>query len=251
MSRDAAREAYQRGMDQMGMNQFDPAIASFGLAISRDPGYAEAYLARGVAFARKQSYRQALDDFDMAADLQPDLRDVYVQRASAYRMLGRLLEAAADYSRAIKRYPDNAHYHGTRAEIYKELGRYAYAIDDYTEALRLNAAEIARLVKEAPAAADMSALQRQFALREALAYSGRAECHEATDEWAQAVLDWAEILPMAAPEISTFGAEREALAMAAARNILDTLERNAGLEARLDSELADAAARARELLAED
>jgi len=121
MPTDEAREAYQRGMDQMGMNQFDPAIASFGLAISRDPAYAGAYLARGVAFAKKQSYRQAIDDFDMAADLQPDLQGLYVRRANAYRALGRLHEAAADYTRAIEQSPDNAHYRETREDICREM----------------------------------------------------------------------------------------------------------------------------------
>ncbi len=121
MTKDAAREAYQRGMDQMGMNQFDPAIASFGLAIGRDPEYAEAYLARGLAFTKKHSYGQALADFDMAVELQPDLPGLYAYRGNAYRALGQLAEAAADYTRALEQFPKSQLYRQTREEIYREM----------------------------------------------------------------------------------------------------------------------------------
>ena len=123
MDKDAAREAYQLGMDQMGMNQLDAAVGSLGLAILRDPDYAEAYLARGIGFMRKESYRQALDDFDRADELAPGLQNVYALRGNAWRALGNLEKAAEDYGLAVAQYPDNKMYRMTLADIRDELGR--------------------------------------------------------------------------------------------------------------------------------
>lgn len=123
MDKDAAREAYQLGMDQMGMNQLDAAVGSLGLAILRDPDYAEAYLARGIGFMRKESYRQAIDDFDRAGELAPGLQNVYALRGNAWRALGNLEKAAEDYGLAVAQYPDNKMYRMTLADIRDELGR--------------------------------------------------------------------------------------------------------------------------------
>ena len=123
MSKDAAREAYQLGMDQLGMNQLDAAIGSLGLAILRDPDFAEAYLARGIGFLRKESYRQAIDDFDRADELAPGLQNLYALRGNAWRVLGNLAKAAEDYELAVAQYPDNSMYRITPAEIIEEMGR--------------------------------------------------------------------------------------------------------------------------------
>jgi tetratricopeptide (TPR) repeat protein len=123
MDKNAAREAYQLGMDQMGMNQLDAAIGSLGLAILRDPDFAEAYLARGIGFMRKESYRQAIADFDKADELAAGLQNVYALRGQAWRVLRNLEKAAEDYGLAVAEYPDNERYRMTRAEILEELGR--------------------------------------------------------------------------------------------------------------------------------
>ncbi len=121
MDRAGAQEAYQRGLDQMDMNQFDPAIASFSLAVGRDPDCVEAYMARGTVFMKKGSHDQAIADFDRADRLSPGVRNVYALRGAAYRALGRLTEAAADYARAVKQYPDNAHYRDLYEQVRGEL----------------------------------------------------------------------------------------------------------------------------------
>ena len=123
MDKNAARETYQLGVDQMGMNQLDAAIGSLGLAILRDPDFAEAYLARGIGFMRKESYRQAIDDFDRADELAPGLQNLYALRGNAWRALGNLEKAAENYGLAVAEYPDNEMYRMTRAEIIEEMGR--------------------------------------------------------------------------------------------------------------------------------
>ena len=123
MDKDAAQEAYQRGMDQMGMNQLDAAVGSLGLAILRDPDFAEAYLARGIGFMRKESFQQAIDDFDRADELAPGLQNVYEMRGHAWRMVGNLEKAAENYGFAVAEYPDNKMCRIALADIREELGR--------------------------------------------------------------------------------------------------------------------------------
>lgn len=117
----SARDAYQYGLDLMDMNQFDPAISNLSLAISRDPQLAEAYLARGRAFMKKQSYRQALEDLLQAAELGPDLPGLQMQLVAAHRALGYVAEALELCRQALQQQPDNAYYRRLHDELSTEM----------------------------------------------------------------------------------------------------------------------------------
>ncbi len=102
------------------MNQLDPALTSLGMAIQADPGYAEAYRARGRVFMRREMFRQAADDFTRAIELEPDAPGIHALRGNALHALGQLQAAAADYSEALRRQPQSEYYRKLLEQVSSE-----------------------------------------------------------------------------------------------------------------------------------
>ncbi|MFO7947116.1 MAG: hypothetical protein R6V19_09890 [Armatimonadota bacterium] len=99
MSEESAQEAYRQGADQLEMNQLDPAIASFGRAIKRDPTMAAAYMGRAQAFATKGDIRQALHDWGrvMALSASPEIQSNEAIDEFAKRAAGTVIRIAREY----------------------------------------------------------------------------------------------------------------------------------------------------------
>ena len=66
------------------------------------PTLTQAYYSRGIAYARKGNYEQAIDDFTQAIQLKPDYADVYYHRANAYSDKDDYDHAIEDYTKVIQ-----------------------------------------------------------------------------------------------------------------------------------------------------
>jgi hypothetical protein len=64
------------------------AINEFSNAIKKDPGYAEAYSNRGVAYMMQKKYNKALDDLKKAKELKPDSANIRYNLASCHSLMG-------------------------------------------------------------------------------------------------------------------------------------------------------------------
>ena len=62
---------------------------------------AEAYSSRGIAYAKRREYDQAIADYDKAIDLDPKYAKAYYQRGYVYDIKGEHDRAMADYNKAM------------------------------------------------------------------------------------------------------------------------------------------------------
>jgi tetratricopeptide (TPR) repeat protein len=63
---------------------------------------AEAYRSRGIAYAKRREYDQAIADYDKAIDLDPKNAKAYYQRGYVYDIEGKHDRAMADYNKAME-----------------------------------------------------------------------------------------------------------------------------------------------------
>lgn len=107
------------------------ALHALTLAIQDDPGYAEAYIQRGLIHFQLKRYQEAIDDYTQTISLNRFFADAYAGRGDAYRALKNLPKAIDDYTVSIKK-RRSAQILTKRAKCYIESGRIDSAIDDYT-----------------------------------------------------------------------------------------------------------------------
>jgi tetratricopeptide (TPR) repeat protein len=100
--------AYQRASAHMLKGQPSMAISDFGLAISLRPDFAQAYVARGAAYAAINDWTREIADDTHAISLQPRLVQAYTNRAKAYYDAGDFDRAIADATAALTLGPNNA-----------------------------------------------------------------------------------------------------------------------------------------------
>jgi len=77
-------------------------------AISRNPGNARAFVARGSTLALVGEYARAIEDLDTAIRLNPRDPEAFNSRAFVHLRLGRREDARSDYDKAIALNPKNA-----------------------------------------------------------------------------------------------------------------------------------------------
>jgi tetratricopeptide (TPR) repeat protein len=64
--------------------------------------FADAYYNRGVAYAKKSQYDQAISDYTKALEINPKFAEAYYNRGVAYGRKGQLDRAMEDYTRALE-----------------------------------------------------------------------------------------------------------------------------------------------------
>lgn len=118
-----ARDAVNR------QENLENALNEFSLAIKKEPGYAEAYSNRAVAYMQLRKFNKAQEDLNQARTLAPDNAGIRYNLASLYSLKGDVdlaldeIDAAlergfADYD-ALRRDPDldNVRKHGDFRKI--------------------------------------------------------------------------------------------------------------------------------------
>lgn len=150
----SAWEYFQLAQQYAEGGDYENAIAAYSIALTLDPYFAEAYLARGWLYVSPfGSFDQAIVDFTNAVDLLPDNADAYYARGYTYTILGSYEQAVIDYNAALYYAPDNAEYYFQRGEAHFYTENYAQAISDYSSTLSLDGEYLNAYIQRARASA--------------------------------------------------------------------------------------------------
>ncbi|MGE3649680.1 MAG: tetratricopeptide repeat protein [Reyranellaceae bacterium] len=128
----------------------DAAIAACTALIdsSRESGndLADAFDARGTAFAARGTLARAIADFDQAMRLNPSHPTAFVHRGTVYFRQGVYHQSMQDARSALRINPSDVDALRLRALSLARTHQHALAIQDYDRALRLkDSAEIRQL----------------------------------------------------------------------------------------------------------
>jgi tetratricopeptide (TPR) repeat protein len=99
-SQERAIEAVNQGVETAAREDFDQAVSHFSEAIRLNPGLAEAYYNRGLAFGRKGALDEEIADYTDAIRLKPDFAGAYHNRGVAYEEKGEKSRAEEDFVQA-------------------------------------------------------------------------------------------------------------------------------------------------------
>ena len=119
------------------------AINYLNESVRLNPGIADAYNNRGLAYMDLGQYNQAIEDFNQAILLEPNAGKNFYNRGSAYYKLLEYTKSIEDLTRAISLSPDVSDTYNNRGLAYVGLGQLNHAFDDYSQAINLksNSAE--------------------------------------------------------------------------------------------------------------
>lgn len=96
------------------------------------------FLARGLAYDRKDDYENAISDFNQAIRLKPDFAVAFYSRGLTYHSKVDNNRAIADFDRTVRLDPDFVEAFSARGNSYRRTGEYGQAIADYDHAVRLD-----------------------------------------------------------------------------------------------------------------
>jgi tetratricopeptide (TPR) repeat protein len=100
---------------------YDDAIKECTKQINRETEVRDvsiSYTNRGIAYAGKGQYDQAIADYDTAIKASPKYENAYFSRGNAYYAKKQYDEAIADYNKAIELNPKNPHPYYNMACLY-------------------------------------------------------------------------------------------------------------------------------------
>lgn len=140
------RSAYTEfcnGLTAQNKREHAEAVKHYTEAVLLDPGYARAYVNRGIAYCDLKEYKDAIKDYRKAIELKPTVALV----ALAHYNLGNCYRKKGDYDKAIDAYneaiklglsaADTADAHNNCGSAYYRKGEYRQAIDAYNKAIEL------------------------------------------------------------------------------------------------------------------
>jgi len=133
----SAATYYSQGNDFYNRNNFDEAINSYTGALKKDPGMADAYIARGNAYSGKLDSANAQNDYAAAANINGD----YDHFARGYSLLAAkdYQSAVSEFTQAMAKKTNLFAAYNDRGVAYTNMGNQDLAIADFTEAITLNA----------------------------------------------------------------------------------------------------------------
>lgn len=144
-ARRAAGVHLRRGDQLMSRNKVADALASYDRAVEADPGWASAYVRRGMARRAKGDLDGSIEDYEKARSLDPRSTADNAAVAESYSNRGlnkffrlEIGPAVADFDRAIEHYakePDHFFRRG-RARLVNE--EFEQAVADFNRAEAIN-----------------------------------------------------------------------------------------------------------------
>ena len=135
------------------------AVQYLNNAINLRHQYADAYVARGLAYHDLSQHDNAIKDYETAIRFESKNPYAYNNRGTIYVDLEQYQHAVEDFNQAIKLKPDYAYAYSNRGAIYDDLGQYQRAIDDCNKAIRLEPGLASAYVNRAKAYINMAKYQ--------------------------------------------------------------------------------------------
>lgn len=136
MAEDArAVEAFGKGVAARDKGDLKGAVSAFTMALGYDPGFADARLARGVAYSQLASTQKALEDVNAVTRQYPKLPQGYLAKADVYFNTQQYVEALKNMDLAIARTVDSSKQRAGRGKILFALGRFDEALVELNKAL--------------------------------------------------------------------------------------------------------------------
>lgn len=112
-----------RGLAYAEKGNFQEAIVEFTKAINNNPHIAELYYNRGLAYyGGSISFISALADFNKAIELKPDFVAAYFNRGRIFGVMKNYDEAIRDFNRVIEIDPNNAFAYNAFAYNNRAIG---------------------------------------------------------------------------------------------------------------------------------
>jgi hypothetical protein len=116
----------------------DPFIHELDRAIEQNPDDADAYFKRGLAYAQKSQFGDAIKDFDQVIRLNPKDPEALNNRCWARAIVGDLQVALRDCNESLRLKPNFVDALDSRGLVNLKIGQPGKAIADYNAALRVN-----------------------------------------------------------------------------------------------------------------
>jgi len=132
-----AKTFYDRGVINNDLEEYNNAIANFGIAITINPTYGGAYYSRGLAYLRKGDNDKAIEDYTKAIQLQPDDWMAFNDRGVAYARKGDLDKSIEDFTVPISLNPTHPLAYWNRGFSYMHKGEFDKAVPDFSKVVEL------------------------------------------------------------------------------------------------------------------
>lgn len=159
-----AEDFYNKGVGYGVNGKFEEAQGEFKKALGADQLYSQArgclkivedvlnqrikvetalYLFKGIAFADKEMYNEAISEYKKAIETNPQYAEAHYNLGNAYYGKGmfdkwKYNEAIAEYKKAIEINPQYAEAHNSFGKAYYQKKMYDEAISEYKKAIEIN-----------------------------------------------------------------------------------------------------------------
>ena len=101
LDQNKATEYYQRGSEQLQLQNYKQAIALINSAIAFNRTNPDYYYTRGLAYYRSGDFEASGKDFEKAIEMDPKQANYNYYLGSIYQKLGDLVESTEHFQRAI------------------------------------------------------------------------------------------------------------------------------------------------------
>ena len=128
---------YNRGILYASKGDFQQAIIDYSDALKIEKNHADAHYNRGLAYVKKERYGEAVRDFSAAIKTAPGSVDALCNRGNAYYQLGNYNAAIKDYTSAMKWSPNDADLYHNRGIAHGAKGDDQKALKDAEKAAQL------------------------------------------------------------------------------------------------------------------
>ena len=129
---------YLLGTTYVQLKNFKKAKESLDISIKINNVFPESYNSRGVIFAEKGDYLNAIKDYDKALSLKKNYFDANLNKAVALKNISKFSEAIKYLEICIKLKPNDYKIYNNLGNIFSSLKKYTLARNSYTKAIELN-----------------------------------------------------------------------------------------------------------------